>query len=291
MIPRTAPDSARAEPRHDLLLGLIGDAIDRSQSPRLHVEAGRQAGLAVRYDRLIPALRGQDFETVFAEVGSAGYRGVNVTYPYKERVASMVRLDDPVLRAIGAVNTVTFEADGPRGHNTDYTGFKSAFRGAFGQARPGIVLLVGAGGVGRAIAFGLADLGAEALILLDADPAKANALARDLRRAFPALGLATDCGMDQSLDGVVNGTPVGMDGKPGNPIPDWALGRATWAFDAVYTPRDTEFLNAAAARGLRVLSGWDLFFHQGLDAWSIFSGLKADAARLRADLTDPEHAP
>jgi hypothetical protein len=59
MIPRTAPDSARAEPRHDLLLGLIGDAIDRSQSPRLHVEAGRQAGLAVRYDRLIPALRGR----------------------------------------------------------------------------------------------------------------------------------------------------------------------------------------------------------------------------------------
>jgi shikimate dehydrogenase len=289
------PDAASYRPRtdaaHDLLLGLIGDAIGRSQSPRLHVAAGRQAMLTVRYDRLIPALMGQAFETVFANVRSAGYRGVNITYPYKERVTSLVRLDDPVLRAIGAVNTVTFEADGPLGHNTDYTGFKSAFRGAFGQANPGVVLVVGTGGVGRAIAFGLADLGAEALILLDTDNSKADALARDLRRAFPALGLATDCGADQRLDGVVNATPVGMDGKPGNPVPDWAIGTASWAFDAVYTPRNTEFLTAAAAHGLGVLSGWELFFHQGLDAWTIFSGHRADVAELRAELTDTGERP
>jgi shikimate dehydrogenase len=270
---------------------LIGDAIGRSQSPRLHVAAGRQAGLIVRYDRLVPALLGQDFETVFAGARSAGYRGVNVTYPYKERVVSMVRLADPVLEKIGAVNTVTFEAKGPLGHNTDYTGFKSAFRGAFGQALPGTVLLVGAGGVGRAIAFGLADLGAKALILMDTDKGKADALAGDLGRAFPALDLATDCGTDQPLDGVVNATPVGMDGKPGNPIPDWAIGGAAWAFDAVYTPKDTEFLTAASARGLKILSGWDLFFHQGLDAWEIFSGLRADEKRLKAELTGPGDAP
>lgn len=291
MIVQTTPGSASTASRPDLLLGLIGDAIDRSQSPMLHVAAGRRAGLNVRYDRLIPALRGQDFETVFAEVASAGYRGVNVTYPYKERVYSMVLLDDPVLRAIGAVNTVTFEAGGPRGHNTDYTGFKSAFHGAFGRTRPGIVLLIGAGGVGRAIAFGLADLGADALILTDVDRAKADALADDLHRVFPALRVTTDCSMDQCFDGVVNATPVGMDGKPGNPIPDWAIGKATWAFDAVYTPRDTAFLTAAAARGLKVLSGWELFFHQGLDAWTIFSGRPVDAARLRAELLETGDAP
>lgn len=291
MYPHPAPDAPRMGAGHDLLLGLIGDAIGRSQSPRLHVAAGRQAGLTVRYDRLIPALMGQEFETVFANVRTGGYRGVNITYPYKERVTSMVRLAEPMLQAIGAVNTVTFEADGPLGHNTDYTGFKSAFRGAFGQARPGVVLLVGSGGVGRAIAFGLADLGAEALILLDNDTTKSHALARDLQRAFPALGVATDCGADQPLHGVVNATPVGMDGKPGNPIPDWALRTATWAFDAVYTPRDTEFLTAAAERGLEVLSGWELFFHQGLDAWKIFSGQRANSAGLRAELTGAGEAP
>lgn len=292
MIPEAAPDDSATGVPHDLLLGLIGDAIGRSQSPDLHVAAGRQAGLTVRYDRLIPALLGQDFEAVFSGVRSAGYRGVNITYPYKERVASMVRMADPVLEAIGAVNTVTFEADGPLGHNTDYTGFKSAFRSAFGSKRPGVVLLVGAGGVGRAIAFGLADLGTEALILRDMDAAKAETLAGDLRRAFPALAVTTDREGDRPhLDGVVNGTPVGMEGKPGNPIPDWAIGAAAWAFDAVYTPRDTPFLKAASARGLKVLSGWELFFHQGLDAWTIFSGRRADAMRLRAELTAPGETP
>jgi shikimate dehydrogenase len=292
MIPDAPSDAVPADKQagqvdtgHDLLLGLIGDNIGRSRSPALHVAAGRQAGLNVRYDRLVPALLGQDFETVFASVKAAGYRGVNITYPYKERVTSLVRLADPVLRAIGAVNTVTFEADGPLGHNTDYTGFKSAYRAAFGATPPGTVLLVGAGGVGRAIAFGLADLGAEALILRDTDAAKAEMLAVDLRGAFPALDVTTRCDAGQPLDGVVNGTPVGMDGKPGNPIPDWALRAADWAFDAVYTPKDTEFLTAAAARGLKILSGWELFFHQGLDAWTIFSGRLADAARLRAELT------
>ena len=283
-----ALDGDTARPPVDLQLGLIGDAIARSRSPALHVAAGRQAGLSVRYDRLVPALLGQDFDTVFAGARDAGYRGVNITYPYKERVAPMVRLDDPVLAAIGAVNTVTFEDGGPRGHNTDYTGFKAAYRDAFGAVRPGPVLLLGAGGVGRAIAFGLADLGCEALVLRDLDDRKVAALAHDLRRAFPGQAVRTDIADDTALDGLVNATPVGMDGKPGNPMPARDLRRACWAFDAVYTPRETEFLAAAEAQCLRILSGWELFFHQGLDAWAIFSGRAADAPRLREELLAAE---
>jgi shikimate dehydrogenase len=79
-----------------------------------------------------------------------------------------------------------------------------------------------------------------------------------------------------------------MDGKPGNPMPDWAIGPAKWAFDAVYTPKDTAFLKAAEAQCLKTLSGWELFFHQGLDAWAIFSGQQADATRLRAELLASE---
>lgn len=268
----------------DLLLGLIGDAIAQSRSPALHVAAGRQAGLHVRYDRLVPGQLGQNFETVLAGAQAAGYRGVNITYPYKERVLPLVRLSDPVLESIGAVNTVTFDAAGPQGHNTDYTGFKAAYRNAFGATSPGSVYLLGTGGVGRAIAFGLADLGAEELILMDMDPGKAAALAHDLKTAFPDLRIATECEDTQPLDGLINCTPVGMDGKPGNPMPAWAIGAASWAFDAVYTPKDTEFLTEAAARGLTTLSGWELFFYQGLHAWTIFSGHRADAARLRSEL-------
>lgn len=111
----------------DIRLGLIGDNIARSRSPLLHELAGRQNGCAVTYDRLVPRDLGRSFEEVFEACAAGGYRGINVTYPYKERVASMVAIPDPLVRAIGAVNTVLFEPNGPQGFNTDHSGFKFAY--------------------------------------------------------------------------------------------------------------------------------------------------------------------
>ncbi len=130
----------------DLKLGLIGDNIARSRSPFLHRMAGAQNGLAVQYDRLIPKDMGEDFDTVFEACVGRGYRGINVTFPYKERAAKKVVILDPLVRAIGAVNTVLFEADGPIGQNTDYTGFIAGYRGVRGETAPGIACLIGTGG-------------------------------------------------------------------------------------------------------------------------------------------------
>ena len=77
----------------DLKLGLIGDNIARSRSPLLHRLAGIQNGMAVEYDRLIPRDMGEDFDTVFDLAISRGYRGINVTYPYKERAAAKVAIE------------------------------------------------------------------------------------------------------------------------------------------------------------------------------------------------------
>ena len=84
-----------------LKLGLIGDNIARSRSPLLHRLAGAQNDLAVTYDLLVPVDRGALFEEVFAACRDGGYRGVNVTYPYKERVTQGLRIDDALVRAIG----------------------------------------------------------------------------------------------------------------------------------------------------------------------------------------------
>ena len=67
-----------------------------------------------------------------------------------------VTIADPLVRAIGAVNTVVFAEDGPQGFNTDYSGFMAAYRAVFGDKPPGTVCLIGTGGVGKAVAFGLA---------------------------------------------------------------------------------------------------------------------------------------
>ncbi len=272
-------------------LGLIGDNIAASQSPKLHRLAGRQVQRIVSYDQIVPRHLGLDFDGTFALCAAGGYRGVNVTYPYKEAVTAKVRIDDPLVRAMGAVNTVVFEADGPRGFNTDHSGFMAAYRVARGSRPPGKTLLIGAGGVGKAVAFGLLALGLTDIAIADRDLAKAQALCDALRQARPELVATAGAdaeAMAPGSEGIINGTPVGMVGLEGTPLARTALRGAAWAFDAVYTPVETQFLRDAAAEGLAVISGYELFFHQGVDAWRIFTGLGIDAAALRAALQVPE---
>jgi shikimate dehydrogenase len=269
-----------------LKLGLIGGNIRASRAPALHRIAGRLAGLEVTYDLLIPAELGLSFDGVLAKVRAEGYRGVNVTYPHKEEAAARVRLEDAALRRLGAVNTVVFEAGGARGFNTDYTGFAAAYRARYGERPPGIVALIGTGGVGRAIAFALAALGASGLRLLDRDATKSAALAEALVGSGPSV--VTCASAEEALaaaDGVVNATPLGMVGNAGTPVTAALWPGRSWAFDAVYTPVETRFKAEAEAAGVDVLSGYELFFHQGVNAFEIFAGQPVtDPERLRAEL-------
>lgn len=265
-------------------LGLVGDNIAKSLSPRLHVLAAAQNGCHVVYDRLMPAEHGKTFEALFDEVAAGGYRGVNITYPYKENAAARVKIDDPLVAAIGAVNTVLFDEGGPHGFNTDYSGFIATYRRIRGETLPGAVLMLGAGGVGKAIAFALVALGLREIRIVDRDLPRADALAQALKAACP--DLLTETGADaavlaRGVAGLVNCTPVGMVGHEGTPLARAAMVGAQWAFDAVYTPPETQFLQDAAAEGLQVISGYELFVGQGVDAWRIFTGLPVDEARLR----------
>lgn len=273
-------------------LGLIGDNIAASQSPRLHEIAGRLCGLTVTYERLVPPQRNQTFEEVFAFCGAEGFAGINVTYPYKERVVGMLDVADPAIRKIAACNTVLFGAGTPHGFNTDFTGFVLGFRTAFGRdAKPGRVAMIGAGGVGKAVAFGLVELGCRHLNLFDRDQARAEGLAAAVRQAAPDLTVEVASSAEEAVegtDGLINCTPLGMVGYAGSAVPESGLSGARWAFDAVYTPVDTEFLLAAKAAGLSIMSGYELFFFQGVDAFRLFTGQDVDQAALRQALKQGE---
>ncbi len=272
-------------------LGLIGNNIGASQAPRFHVLAGLQNGRDVSYRRLVPLECGKDFDALFDEVALSGFTGINVTYPYKERAAARVQIDDPLIRALGAVNTVLFGQGVPRGFNTDHSGFIAAYRAARGAATPGVVLVIGAGGVGRAICFALGALGASEIRLVDTDSSRANTLKAALSQTFPDMTVET--GADAvahaaGTAGLINATPVGMVGHDGTALPRGAMRGAQWAFDAVYTPVETQFLRDAAADGMQTISGHELFIGQGVDAWKLFTGLPIDEARLREALaTEP----
>lgn len=272
-------------------LGLIGDNIAASSSPALHRIAGRLTGQNVTYELLRPAALGRSFEEVLAWAEASGYRGLNITYPYKERVVAHLDVPDPAVRAIGACNTVLFGAGRPVGWNTDYSGFIAAYRHRFGDQPPGRVVMAGAGGVGRAIAFALRQLGVSELRLFDIDVAKSQALAEALGvLSGGAMAMATSSIEEatRDADGLVNSTPIGMVGIGGSPFPQETFAGRRWAFDAVYTPVDTPFVVAARGASLSVMSGYELFFYQGVDAFLHFTGQEVPEQALRKTLLEGE---
>ena len=269
-------------------LGLIGDNIAASRTPDLHYAAASICGIDVKYERLVPRDLGLTFGDVVERAKQDGFRGLNITYPYKESVLRFVTIEDPVVRTLGACNTVLFGTPAI-GFNTDYTGYVSAFRAQFGARSPGAVAMAGSGGVGKAVAFGLAELGAKSLALFDIDDRKSLSLAAALQRhqgAMPvrvAASLADAC---EGADALVNCTPLGMVGYSGNAFSDIAIKGRRWIFDAVYTPIKTAFVKEAEAARVEVLSGYELFFYQGRDAFRLFMGCDVHAGTLRRMLEE-----
>ncbi|MGH6725264.1 MAG: shikimate dehydrogenase family protein [Pseudolabrys sp.] len=265
-------------------LGLIGDNIAESKAADLHRTAGRLCGLDVTYELLVPRDLSLEFDAVFDRARDQGFRGLNITYPYKEKVVRRLRIDDLSVRTIAACNTVLFDAPSPIGANTDYTGFIAAFKNRYGIMAPGIVAIAGTGGVGKAIGFALVQLGAKGLRLFDFDREKAEKLARAIASEHSGIDVQASASIAQAgdgADGLVNATPLGMVGYGGSAFPKTLLNGRRWAFDAVYTPIDTPFMLGARAAGLSIMSGYELYLYQGVDAFKLFTGRQIDPIELR----------
>lgn len=263
-------------------LGLVGAGIDKSLAPAFHELAGEHLGLEVRYD-LLP--RDPDhtsgLEDTLRELAVAGYQGLNVTVPFKALVWKGVPEPGPEVVASGVANTLLLGPDGPsHAFNTDFSGFKWAWQRRFGDTAPGAVALLGAGGVGSATAVALADLGASALRLYDLVPERSHQLAESLRRRDGGVQVEVAASAGDAVagvDGVVNGTPVGMYWNPGTPVDLGLVGGAQrWVFDAIYSPVETPLMVRAAELGLDRITGLDLFLGQAIDAFTLFTGRTLD---------------
>jgi quinate/shikimate dehydrogenase (NAD+) len=275
-----------ALPRLPLRAALVGRGIQESRTPRMHEAEGDRLGLQYAFGLLDFDQLGLN-ESVLPDVIRAaqqeGLAGLNVTHPFKQSV--LPHLDDltPDAKAIGAVNTVLFRDGRAVGHNTDCWGFAESFRREMRDAKLDAVLLVGAGGAGMAVGRALLDLGASRIAIFDLDVEKASALARSLSsqfgggRAATAMDLPTTM---QSVDGLVNATPVGMAKYPGMPVPKTGLRRDLWVADVVYFPVDTELLRAAVAIGSRTLQGRGMAIFQAVKAFELFTGSAPDPTEM-----------
>ncbi|MEQ4539317.1 shikimate dehydrogenase [Halomonas desiderata] len=270
-------------------LGLIGKAIMNSSSPDLHVRLGGLTEIPTTYDLFDANEQPIDsLESQVRKVVAAGYRGVNVTYPWKEEAVRLADRTSEGARMVGAANTLVFEAEGIFADNTDFTGFISGFRATLGERQPGRVLVLGTGGVGKAVAFGLGRLGASEVILMDLDPAKSKRLAEELRAQGFVASTITPEQLAETVpacDGLVNCTPIGHEKSPGCPLPKELVAAHHWIFDAVYVPAVTEFVAAAKAVDAAVMSGVGLFVFQGIDAFKRFCEDDSKRASVDAQAT------
>ena len=272
--------------------GLLGRSILSSRSPWLHEEEARAQGLKLTYTLFDFTDRGYDdadLARVLYELRDAGFAGVNITYPFKQAVLPLLDELADSARAVGAVNTVAMRDGRLVGHNTDMIGFRDALEAGLPDAKRDRVLQLGAGGAGAAVANALLSLRVGQLILSDIDSDRAAALVSRLREQYAGNDRVVHGDLASleadSVDGVVNATPIGMTSNPGTPIAlDWLQPRQ-WVADIVYFPLETALLKGAAARGCAVLPGSGMVIGQAAKAFEIITGHSADVARMQQSLT------
>src|SRR5712675_3734295 len=264
-----------------ILTGLLGAPIAHSASPALHQQAADALGVRCHYQLIEVADAGRDELKVLLEgVRRLGFAGVNVTFPYKEAVVDLLDELSPGAALIGAVNTVVVRDGRLTGYNTDTTGFAQAVTPLVAASSHGAVAVIGAGGVGKAIAFALAGLGVSELRIFDTDHAKAAHLAARLEGHVRTIVTHSVEDVLRGVAGVVNGSPVGMLPSLGTPVPDNLLHAGLWVADAVYSPLWTPLLTAARAKGATVMTGRELAIYQAADAFELFTGLVPSIAEM-----------
>jgi shikimate dehydrogenase len=271
---------------HTRIVGIIGDPVEHSLSPVMHNAAFRRLGLDWVYVAF--HVRPADLSAAVAGIRTLGIAGVNVTVPHKERAIELLDSVSATARRAGAVNTIVNRDGRLHGENTDVTGFLQALRAAKFRVRGKRVLVVGAGGVARAVLTALAHGGARAVTITNRTVRRAAALAETCdTRKMPvrAAGLRAlvDAELLAGVGLVVNATAVGLRGEAFFPVAYTSSPEQCLFFDLIYGRR-TAFLGGAARAGRPTLDGAGMLLHQGAAAFRMWTGRAAPLAVMRATL-------
>jgi shikimate dehydrogenase len=270
------------------LLGLIGSGIQRSLTPAMQEAEAAAQGLKINYQLIDLDRTGEGVEalpSLLRAARSLGFMGMNVTFPCKQAVIPLLDELSDEARAMGAVNTVVIRGDRLVGHNTDGSGWRWGFERALPSAELKRVVLLGGGGAGSAIAHALLRMGCAHLVIVDQDAVRAKELALNLAAQYlraKVEGSSDAATALQGVSGIVHATPTGMDKLPGTPIDPALLPSQAWLSEIIYFPLETQLLRAARAKDMRTVDGGTMAVGQALGAFELFTGRKADAARMDA---------
>jgi shikimate dehydrogenase len=260
--------------------GIIGHPLGHTLSPTLHNWGFGALGVDARYDPY--PLESEGLPAFMDRVRSEPFLGLSVTIPHKRAVMEHLDRISDRARRVGAVNTLYWDGGSLCGENTDVIGLTAPLKKL--SSLPGSALVLGAGGAARAAVAGLLELGVPEVLVANRTRAKADGLARD----FSVGVVDWEARMDMAPGLICNTTPLGMSGPMENLSP-WDADRfpkGCVAYDIVYNPLETRFLREAAAAGCATVSGLEMFLHQGLAQFRLWTGLEMDEAGARSLLLE-----
>jgi len=257
----------------------------------MHNAAFRVAGLSWRYT--LQQTQPENLDSTIRRCVREGYEGWNITVPHKERMVAYLDEAELEVKATGACNTVRVEDGRLVGYNTDVAGFLAGLEEIGGIPEGSRVVLLGAGGAARAVAWALATSGHN-VVVLARNASQASSLAHSL---LAAANLSIESGsvatatLDATVDSaelLVNCTPAGMwPNIEAMPLPETLnLPPHLLVYDLVYRPRQTRFLTKAAKAGCRTQDGLAMLVRQGASAFEIWTGLSAPVDTMRQACLD-----
>jgi 3-dehydroquinate dehydratase/shikimate dehydrogenase len=253
------------------IYGVAGNPVSSSLSPLMMNTAFRRETVNAVY----LSLQTSKVDDLFKLVRDIPIQGLSVTMPLKQDIIPLLERTDPLSAKIGAVNTVFRAQDGKfYGFNTDVAGIVAPLerRMALAGAK---VLVLGAGGAARAAVFGLRDKNAEVWILN-----RTTETAQKLARQAGAKTIKREAVAKAGFDIIINATPIGMAGHKGLPLLQPEDIQARYVFDLVYNPIETPLLRAARQKGIAVITGVEMFVHQGARQFEIWTGKPAPTEEM-----------
>jgi shikimate dehydrogenase len=259
------------------LLGVIGDPIEHSLSPVMHNAALAAMGLDYIY---VPFhVQPADLKCAIVGLATIGVQGFNVTIPHKQTIMPLLADVTDIAKAIGAVNTVWRTEQGWIGTNTDVEGFLAPLRALDRDWSNCEAVVLGNGGAARAIVAGCAQLGCAKIWVIGRNPQRLE----QFQQSWQSLSIASILHIQlwENLpellgraDLLVNTTPIGMAPQvDASPVPDaWMaqISSSAIAYDLIYTPRPTRFLQQAQQQGALIYDGLEMLIHQGAAALKIW---------------------
>ncbi len=260
--------------------GIIGWPLGHTMSPTLHNWGFGQLDLDARYEAY--PLEPGNLSDFIQRVRTEPISGLSVTIPHKQTVMEHLDFITERAKAVGAVNTLYWDGDRLCGENTDVIGIIAPLKKL--KALPRSAIVLGAGGAARAAIAGFKELGIKDISISNRTKEKAVALAED----FNVKAVDWNERMEEMPELICNTTPLGMSGELKTLTP-WDANRfpnKSIAYDIVYNPLETRFLAEAKSAGCHTISGLEMFLHQGLAQFALWTGLEMNENAARTLLLE-----